>query len=1024
MARLPDELIQRLKSDVSLQRLVEGSGVDLKPHGADWIGHCPFHDDKTPSLVVSPSNNLWHCLGACQTGGSVIDWVMRRQGVSFRHAVELLRDDPSTLAAAPGPPVKKSTTQKMAVLLSEDAEARQLLDQVTQYYHETLLACPEALEYLQQRGLGDPELINRFRLGYANRTLGYRLPAKTRKAGAAVRGKLQEVGLLRASGHEHFSGSLIVPILDANGQVVEIYGRKVLGNRLRKGTAQHLYLPGPHAGAWNAEGLADHSEVILCEALLDAMTFWVAGYRNVTASYGTSGFTEDHLALFKHLGTSRILIAYDRDEAGNQAAEQLAKKLAAEGFACCRLLFPKGMDANAYALEVRPANKSLGIVIRSAQWMGPGDPPQSDLPLAAEPLQPAAVSEPPVSAPVASTAPPATVDELDIPATAVPPAPVPLVEPEVSDQEVVMRFGERRYRVRGLNNNTSYEVLKVNVLLQCGEVVHVDTLDLYSAKHRQAFARVAASELGVEDTLLQRDLGQLLLQLETLQDAAIQAALLPNTPTSYTLDAAEREQALALLRDPHLITRLQDDFVAIGLVGEPTNALMGYLGVVSRKLPAPLAIIVQSTSAAGKSALMDAVLKLVPEEDKVHYSAMTGQSLFYLGETDLKHKVLGISEEEGVRQAAYALKLLQSQGELTIASTGKDPQSGKLVTEEYRVEGPVMLFLTTTAIDIDEELLNRCVVLTINESREQTAAIQQRQRAGRTLSGLLATHTAEQCIQQHRNAQRLLRPLAVVNPYAEQLCFADSRTRTRRDHQKYLTLIDSIALLHQYQREIKTVTQGDQVIEYIDITREDIALANQLAHDVLGRSLDELPPPTRTLLGHLYSLVDSKINEGGLRRREVRFTRREVREAASLSDTQVRVHLERLVALEYVLVHYGKNGQRYVYELVFDGEPEKDQPQLMGLIDVATLRSPDSPDTNVTMITDPAVSSDTLAGSLRTANGALAATLPEHQKTAQASAGEGLSADNANNTASLAHCLSTPQKKPPSYRTATLAAEG
>jgi post-segregation antitoxin (ccd killing protein) len=238
------------------------------------------------------------------------------------------------------------------------------------------------------------------------------------------------------------------------------------------------------------------------------------------------------------------------------------------------------------------------------------------------------------------------------------------------------------------------------------------------------------------------------------------------------------------------------------LVGEPTNALMGYLAAVSRKLKSPLAIIVQSTSAAGKSALMDAVLKLVPSEDKITYSAMTGQSLFYLGETNLKHKILGISEEEGVRQAAYALKLLQSQGELTIASTGKDPQSGKLVTEEYRVEGPVMLFLTTTAIDIDEELLNRCVVLTINESREQTAAIQQRQRASRTLQGLLATNEAEHLILQHQNAQRLLRPLAVVNPYAEQLRFADSRTRTRRDHEKYLTLIDTIALLHQYQREV------------------------------------------------------------------------------------------------------------------------------------------------------------------------------------------------------------------------------
>ena len=174
---------------------------------------------------------------------------------------------------------------------------------------------------------------------------------------------------------------------------------------------------------------------------------------------------------------------------------------------------------------------------------------------------------------------------------------------------------------------------------------------------------------------------------------------------------------------------------AIGVVGEDSNALVGYLAAVSRKLDKPLAVLIQSTSAAGKSTLMDALLSLMPEPDRVHYSAMTGQSLFYIGEGDLKHKILAIAEEEGVRQAAYALKLLQSQGELTIASTGKDPTTGKLVTEEYRVEGPVMLLLTTTAIDLDEELLNRCLVLTINESREQTAAIHARQRQARTLAG-------------------------------------------------------------------------------------------------------------------------------------------------------------------------------------------------------------------------------------------------------------------------------------------------
>ena len=98
---------------------------------------------------------------------------------------------------------------------------------------------------------------------------------------------------------------------------------------------------------------------------------------------------------------------------------------------------------------------------------------------------------------------------------------------------------------------------------------------------------------------------------------------------------------------------------------------------------------------------MDAVLSFFPEEERVKYSAMTGQSLYYLGETSLKHKILAVVEEAGAEKASYALKLLQSEGELTIASTGKDPQTGKMVTQEYHVEGPVMIFLTTTAIDLD-----------------------------------------------------------------------------------------------------------------------------------------------------------------------------------------------------------------------------------------------------------------------------------------------------------------------------------
>ena len=334
---------------------------------------------------------------------------------------------------------------------------------------------------------------------------------------------------------------------------------------------------------------------------------------------------------------------------------------------------------------------------------------------------------------------------------------------------------------------------------------------------------------------------------------------------------------------------------------------------------------------------MEAVLALLPEEQRVQYSAMTGQSLFYMGETDLKHKVLAIVEEEGALRAAYALKLLQSEGVLTIASTGKDATTGRLITHQYRVEGPVMLFLTTTAIDLDEELLNRCLVLTVDEDRAQTQAIHRKQREAQTLEGLLARQEREEVLKVHQNAQRLLKPLFVANPYARELTFLDSRTRTRRDHMKYLSLIRAIALLHQHQRERKTATHHGQALEYIEVTLDDIATANRLAHEVLGRSLDELPPQTRRLLLLVDEMVSAECERQKIERADFRFSRRDVRQHTKWGDTQLRVHLRRLEELEYLLVHHGGRGQSFVYELVFERQGDSGKPMLPGLIEIEKL---------------------------------------------------------------------------------------
>jgi DNA primase catalytic core len=846
MAKIPDAVIEQLKSAISVERLAEARGVALRRHGAEWIGLCPFHDDREPSLVVNSSKNLWHCLGACQSGGSVIDWVMKAEGVSFRHAVALLQDDYLPLAASGSGQVKRSTVQKLPAAIAPDADDAELLLKVIDYYHETLKQSLEAMAYLEKRGIADAEAIATFKLGFANRTLGYRLPEKNRKDGALLRGQLQRLGILRPSGHEHFNGSLVIPVMDATGRVSEVYGRKITPG-LRKGTPLHLYLPGPHAGVWNAKALEVFPEVILCESLIDALTFWCAGYRNVTAAYGIEGFTEEHLATFTASGIERVLIAYDRDTAGEAAAEKLAKRLLEAGLDCHRVQFPKGMDANEYALKLTPARKSLGLVLRKAVWLGKGKAPAVTSAPAAAGIVDAADGEP------VQTLSPATSAEADdgeagfnplaaepalpesVPAGPVPQGPGDAVDAEVTEREVVFNFGERRYRVRGLSSNASDEQLKVNVLVAKGDALHVDTLNLYQAKAKGTFITETAAELGVEPDVIKRDLSSVLLKCETLQEARFRQAAEAKASTPLVrLTDREREAALAFLRSPDLLERIVADIERCGLVGEGTNALVCYLACVSRKLDKPLAVVIQSMSASGKSALMEAVLDLVPEEERVHYSAMTGQSLFYMGECDLKHRILAIAEEAGVQEAGYALKLLQSQGELTIASTGKDPQTGKLVTQSYRVEGPVMLFLTTTAIDLDEELKNRCLTLGINESRDQTRAIQARQRFAETLDGLLAAQARDDVLRLHRNAQRLLKPLKVVNPFAERLTFLDDKTRTRRDHQKYLMLIRAIALLHQHQREVKTARHGEKVIEYVEVTLADIALANRLAHEVLG----------------------------------------------------------------------------------------------------------------------------------------------------------------------------------------------
>ncbi|WP_082280787.1 CHC2 zinc finger domain-containing protein [Leptospira kirschneri] len=951
--------LEELKRNTDLVAVIRGYGVDLKPHGKNWVGRCPFHADKTPSFVVTPSKGLWHCMGACQVGGSVIDFVMKKEGVSLRQAISKLREQtfPSetklptsikqtqTQINSSQTPAQENLRKKYADFTKEE---QAFLDSVFHYYEDSLSKHKEAKEYLKNRGVYDRDILEKFQVGYGDGSLTTRfLASPNSKLGRQQRKTLMEYGLLRESGHEVFLRYLIFPLLDEEGKPSGVYGRYGHASDSAKSKTvtyevRHRYMTGTHTGLWN-RGAFGSKDLVLCESVIDALTLYVNGIRNATCSFGVEGFTAELHAEIRKQNPKRIAIAYDNDAAGNEASKRVASILHPEGISCFRVKFPLLMDVNEYALKIEKVPETLAALILDAICIPTEEPDASQsqepdsYPATENEEKPATKSNLP---PLAET--PTKKEESKSQTTKDPSASkqsekIRVLQVEQNGEEFIYTKGEREYRIRSLFKNQGMDQMKVNLRLLVGEEYHTETLDLMNQKLRKGFVQSSSDATGIGEETIQSDLKELFREAEEVLWEYLEQRKKP-VKAEIILSSQETEEALRYLQDPKLVFRILEDFERIGLVGERANSLLGYLACITRRTENPLAVIIQSSSSAGKSTLMDAILDFVPDEEKEKYSAMTGQSLFYMSSTSLKNKVLAISEEEGIERAKYALKILQSEKKISIATTTKDQLTGKLSTTEYTVEGPVVLFLTTTNVEIDEELQNRSIVLTVNEEREQTRTILANQREEETLSGVLRKKTKDGVVTLQQNIQRLLKPLAVVNPYAKTLNFPDTRLRMRRDQKKYLTLIRSIALLHQYQREIKTAKdETGKEISYIEVEKSDIVLAGQLFSRIFGKNLDDLSPHTRKVLSEIHTYVTELSKEKAVDKSEIRLTRKEIRERTGTGDTRLRIYLKRLEELEYLYVRSGKQGLTVEYELLWDGEGESGNDFVLGFLESETL---------------------------------------------------------------------------------------
>jgi hypothetical protein len=685
--------------------------------------------------------------------------------------------------------------------------------------------------------------------------------------------KLKSIGVLTDTGAEYLRGCIVLPLCDLNGAIVSLCGVRT--------DTQDLRFLAEAKGLWNAGAAKRANAVLVTESPLDALLAIDAGLTETLFCVGEEGLSTEQVDHLVRCGVKTVG-AYVSEARLSAIKDQLT----AESVTVKPIVLPGGVSVREFLAEDRPARVQAlrGLVGEKLSAAGERS------------------------------------------ATAVNPDGYTR-----TTHGFALRIERRSYEVKGIARLPTQLKATIKGMMAgagVGQFV-LGTIDLYSSRSREAFGKECVEYFKVSEAAIRADVNRLLELVEAWQPEPRTAVDVP-TPSE-----AEQRAAEAFLRNPDLLTEILNDLETLGVTGEEINKLLCYLAAVSRKLDDPLSLLIQSRLAAGKSVLQNTVASLVPDEDKAEYTRLTSQALFYQDELSLVHKLLVLEEAEGLGEAAYSLRALQSAKHLAVATTTKDPITGRLRTDSYHVQGPIAVLLTTTRQSLDEETQSRFLVLTIDESAKMTETILQAQRHRDTLPGYLAQLDTAPIIAKHHTAQRLLEPLVVINPYAEQLTFPANGLRARRDHKKYLMLIKAVAFLFQKQRRVQESRRGDQTFRYIEVTPEDIGIANRLAQQVLRHSGDELSAPARALLALIHDLVKTHSQQTGEAPAEFVFTRRQIREFTGWSEAQIRTHVKELEDLEYLKTKMGSWGKEFRYEL--DAAAEKPS---VDLVDPGTLRAP------------------------------------------------------------------------------------
>lgn len=874
--------ITEIKSHLQLVAVV--LHYRLKPDSQSRL-HCPWHDDKTPSLQLYYKTNTWTCFSSnCNAGsGDVIDFIMRMEHSNKYQAI-LKAKELINLISPEIVPVQPHKTNNPG---QNKQEKIAFLERIFTYFNNGLKTSTIGKKYMLARGLDNERLVA------AGCITGYHSGQYHRVENSFMEGSVR-YGLLIPDNKGNTGGagyniwgkiSIVFPLKNKHGQIVSLYARSVQENKSNK----HYYLKDSE-GLYPSYPVYNTQQLIITEAIIDAATLLqhleVRQDYTILSAYGTNRLTEEHIKAIQELKELKeIIFFFDGDEAGKKAVAKYTEALR-EVIPSVRISSvhtPEGEDINSLYLKY-DVNCLLTLLQERKTLSEINQLPEQLI------LTPELPKE--------------THTGINLPVKTEVKKDNDIIFNNENAEALTYENGHLQVMVLGGIKLSGLDRLKVTLKIKAKHNHYTPlrhNLDLYHTEHLLRLKQAISEQLEVSLTITELTLNGLIEVLENYRLERI-GSLQPLQSMLTPLTEPEINTAITYLKQPDLMQNTMQDIGKTGIIGELHNRLIMFLVFLSRITADPLHIISFGASGTGKTYLQEGVSALIPDENKLEITTLSGNALYYFKRDELKHKLIIIEDYDGVQDGLYPLRELTTKQKITKTVSLKD-NKGNIRTLTFTVEGPVCITGCTTKESVYEDNANRCLLIYLDTSTEQDERIMNYQR--KASAGLINTNEEKEYQSLLRNVQRILKPIKVINPYAPFLKIPTNVLKPRRSHKLYLRFIEIVTLYHQYQRELKINAQTQQA--YIVTTFEDIAWANKLLKHILIRKADELTTACRNFFERLKKHLQEK-NESSFKAKEIRGELR-------ITASSLKKYLLELGSNGYIKVSSGSKARGYIYEV-------------------------------------------------------------------------------------------------------------